>query len=69
MTTITIALNGAPRDVPGPATLDRLLAHLKLDPRSVVVEHNRTIVRRAELDRQSYTDGDTIEIVHFVGGG
>lgn len=69
MTTITIALNGAPRDVPGPATLDRLLAYLELDPRSVVVEHNRTIVRRAELDRHSYSDGDTIEIVHFVGGG
>ncbi len=35
----------------------------------VVVEHNRTIVRRPELDAVRLDNGDIIELVHFVGGG
>ena len=46
-----------------------LLAVLKLDPRSVVVEHNREIVRRLELDQHALHEGDQVELVHFVGGG
>jgi len=47
-----------------------LLALHALDPRLVVVEHNRTILR----DRDAFAsirlaDGDTVELVHFVGGG
>jgi thiamine biosynthesis protein ThiS len=47
-----------------------LLGSLRIDPRLVVVEHNRTILR----DRDTYpthglSDGDVVEIVHFVGGG
>jgi thiamine biosynthesis protein ThiS len=34
-----------------------------------VVELNRQIVRRPQLDRADLADGDTIELVHFVGGG
>jgi len=47
-----------------------LLGSLSIDPRLVVVEHNRSILR----DRDSFgslqlNDGDVVEIVHFVGGG
>jgi thiamine biosynthesis protein ThiS len=47
-----------------------LLGSLGIDPRLVVVEHNRSILR----DRDAYgsldlNDGDIVEIVHFVGGG
>lgn len=69
MTTLSLTINGSPRDVPGPATLADLLAHLALDPRQVVVELNREIVRRPELAGKSLRDGDTVELVHFVGGG
>ncbi len=65
----TISLNGDPRDVPQPCTLAGLLTHLDLDPRTVVVEHNRTIIRRDALDTVSVREGDVVEIVHFVGGG
>jgi len=34
-----------------------------------VVEHNRTIVRRTALAGVPVSSGDSIEIVHFVGGG
>ncbi len=67
--TIEIVINGAPRRVPPHATLRELLAHLELDPRLVVVEHNRQIVRRPALDGVRVAPGDAVELVHFVGGG
>jgi thiamine biosynthesis protein ThiS len=66
---IGLMLNGEPRRVPAPATLSDLLAHLGLDPRMVVVELNREIVRRPRLGEVRLEDGDRVELVHFVGGG
>ena len=51
------------------ATVEQLLAELALDPRAVVVELNREIIRRAEVAATPVNDGDVVEIVHFVGGG
>ena len=67
--TMEILLNGDRTAVPSPATLEGLLRHLGLDPRMVVVEHNRTIVRRPQLGTTPLAAGDTVELVHFVGGG
>ena len=69
MSDLAITVNGEPRRVPGPATVADLLQNLQLDPRTVVVELNRQIVRRPQLAQTSLTDGDTVELVHFVGGG
>jgi thiamine biosynthesis protein ThiS len=69
MSDLTIVVNGEPRQVPGPATLLDLLEHLGLDPRTVVVERNREIVRRPRLGDTALAEGDAIELVHFVGGG
>ena len=67
--TIDITINGERRAVAAGATLLELLASLQLDPRVVVVEHNRTIVRRPRLSGVTVAEGDSIELVHFVGGG
>jgi sulfur carrier protein len=69
MKEIEIVVNGESRRVEAPATALDLLRHLGLDPRTVVVELNRRIVRRAQLDGAELAAGDTIELVHFVGGG
>ena len=69
MTELEILVNGEPRRVPSPATASDLLHHLGLDPRTVVVEVNRKIVRRPELGETALSDGDAVELVHFVGGG
>ncbi len=69
MNELEIMVNGEPRHVPGPATAADLLRHLGLDPRTVVVELNRQIVRRPQLDDTALADGDAVELVHFVGGG
>jgi thiamine biosynthesis protein ThiS len=67
---ITLMVNGAPRELAPHSTVAGLLGSLGIDPRLVVVEHNRAILR----DRDTYithalNDGDVVEIVHFVGGG
>jgi thiamine biosynthesis protein ThiS len=67
--TITITLNGEPRRVPGDLTVGGLLGHLELNERMVVVERNREIVRRGRYAELRVVEGDTIELVHFVGGG
>ncbi len=69
MPDLAITLNGQPRNIPGPATLDDLLRELGLDARTVVVEHNRRIVRRPRLGEIRLSAGDAVELVHFVGGG
>jgi thiamine biosynthesis protein ThiS len=69
MTELEILVNGEPRRVPSPATASDLLHHLGLDPRTVVVEVNRQIVRRPQLGETALADGDAVELVHFVGGG
>jgi thiamine biosynthesis protein ThiS len=67
---MTLMVNGAPRELERNSTIAGLLGTLRIDPRLVVVEHNRSILR----DRDAYSslplnDGDVVEIVHFVGGG
>jgi sulfur carrier protein len=69
MTDLRVVVNGDERWVPGPASLLDLLARLGLDPRTVVVELNRQIVRRPRLGDTVLAEGDSVELVHFVGGG
>lgn len=67
--TIDVVINGEQRTVSSGVTLLQLLTELELDPRAVVVEHNRHIVRRPSLGDVQVASGDAIELVHFVGGG
>lgn len=69
MSQLEIIVNGESRRVPGPASVGDLLRQLGLDPRTVVVELNRQIIRRPRLDETTLADGDAVELVHFVGGG
>lgn len=64
-----LVVNGETRRFDGPLTAAGLLAALDLDPRAVVVEVNRRIVRRPELEQTALDQGDQVELVHFVGGG
>jgi sulfur carrier protein len=65
---VDVVINGERKQIRGGTLLD-LLAELELDPRAVVVEHNRKIVRRVGLGEVPVNEGDAIELVHFVGGG
>jgi len=65
---VDVVINGEHKEIRGGTLLD-VLAELELDPRAVVVEHNRKIVRRPVLNDVTVASGDAIEVVHFVGGG
>jgi thiamine biosynthesis protein ThiS len=66
---VKLTLNGDPLDVPGPVSVTALLEALAIDARRVAVEHNLVILKRAAFDQTVVREGDTIEIVNFVGGG
>jgi len=67
---IALTVNGGERRIPAGWTLADLLASLDLDARTIVVEHNGTILRdRSSFTSLELTSDDSLEIVHFVGGG
>jgi thiamine biosynthesis protein ThiS len=66
---LTVAVNGEARQVPAGSTISDLLRALALDAVRLAVEHNRRVVPRAEHAATRLHDGDTVEIVTFVGGG
>ena len=66
--TKSIILNGAPHRSAA-ATIADLVRELDLAPEKVAVERNGAIVPRSTLAEAALAEGDTLEIVHFVGGG
>ena len=64
-----LKINGEEREIADGLTVTALLEELKIRPARVVVERNREIVARETYGITRLADGDTLEIVHFVGGG
>ena len=66
---IQVAVNGEPREIPAGLSVEGLLEHLRLQPKMVVVEHNGDILRKDRYPETGVAAGDSLELVHFVGGG
>ena len=66
---IKVVINGDEKEIAAGLTVTALLESLNLHPRLVVVEHNREILDRERYSDTEVRDGDTLELVHFVGGG
>ena len=66
---IKIVVNGDERELRPGMTITDLLSDLGLHPRLIVVEHNREILDRDVFSTTPLSDGDALELVHFVGGG
>ncbi len=64
-----ITVNGERQHHRDPLTVGGLLQSLGIDPRSVVVERNLSILARTEMESETIKEGDCIEIIRFVGGG
>ena len=64
-----IKLNGEEKEIADGVTLIGLLEQLKIRSARVVVERNRDIVSRDAYSATLLREGDSLEIVHFVGGG
>jgi thiamine biosynthesis protein ThiS len=50
-------------------TLLGLLEELRIAPERVAVEINLRVIKRADVSSCTLRDGDSVEIVNFVGGG
>ena len=66
---MVITLNGERFELAEPISVAGLLARLEIDPRRVAVEHNLTILKKHTFPEVVVGEGDTLEIVNFVGGG
>ena len=66
---LRVELNGEPKELDEGTTLSKLIEQLSLAPERLAVELNRDVVRRADWPATQLSDGDRVEIVHFVGGG
>ncbi len=64
-----LTVNGEDRSFAGLSVVADLVASLGLDARKVAVERNLEIVPRSAYGATALSDGDRIEIVHFIGGG
>ncbi len=64
-----LTVNGESQDLPEGTTIRGLVETLGLGDGPVAVERNGDVVPRKEHSTTVLTAGDTLEIVHFVGGG
>jgi len=65
---IKILLNGTETDIKAQTVL-ALIEELELDVKKVAIERNLEIVPKSAYLATALSDGDRLEIVHFVGGG
>lgn len=66
---MNIIFNGKSREVQDSINIQELLDQMQLDCMQVVVEHNNIIIPRQRLAETPLNNGDTLEVIHFVGGG
>ena len=63
-----VRVNGVDLDVAG-KTVSEYLSMTNYDSRRIAVERNGDIVFKSQYDVTVIADGDSLEIVSFVGGG
>ncbi|MBR0349727.1 MAG: sulfur carrier protein ThiS [Clostridia bacterium] len=63
-----VKVNGEEFDVAG-KTIAEYLSTTNYDPKRIAVERNGDIVFKAQYNETLLQDGDSIEVVSFVGGG
>lgn len=65
-----LVINGKDHDdLPEDLTVAGLIAHLGLPERKIAVERNREVVPKSVYHETVLENHDTLEIIHFIGGG
>lgn len=65
-----IILNGQSKEFAPTIKLHNLIEEFCKDThRGVIAEINGTIIKKTQWEKQTLSDGDTIELVRFFGGG
>jgi thiamine biosynthesis protein ThiS len=66
---VIVEINGEKREFGAALSIAEMLEELGIRPGRVVVELNRRVLPRELHDSTFLSEGDRVEIVHFVGGG
>ncbi len=66
---IQVQVNGKEREVQSGLSVHELVESFDLNPLLIVVELNREILSRDQFKDVQVSEGDAVELVHFVGGG
>lgn len=66
---MTLVLNGERKEFKDGISVAGLLRNLDIEPARVAVEVNLNIIKKADYGTCILNEGDSIEIVSFVGGG
>lgn len=64
-----LTVNGQPREVDLPCSVQELLRTLSIGDRRVAVAINRNVIPRSTFASHQLTAGDRVEIIEAVGGG
>jgi len=66
---MNLTINGESKNFEASLSVEQLLGQIGLDAAKVAVERNREIVPKSGYGQTMLSDGDNLEIVHFIGGG
>ncbi|MFJ7067143.1 sulfur carrier protein ThiS [Streptomyces sp. NPDC101115] len=66
---LSVSVNGEPRALQGPLSLDALVATLTTAPSGVAAAVNETVVPRSRWAVTLLGDGDRVEVLTAVQGG
>ncbi|HEU5232497.1 MAG TPA: sulfur carrier protein ThiS [Terriglobales bacterium] len=66
---MTLTINGENRNFTSVSTVSDLVSELGMKADRVAIELNRDLLPRDRWASTQLSDGDKLEIVHFVGGG
>ncbi len=66
---IKIKINGKTKIIPENYTMQNLINNLKIPLKKVAIELNKEILNKKKLTKIKLKKDDTLEIVHFIGGG
>ena len=66
---IKITVNGKQMQVIPKFSLKSLIVKLKMPLNKIAIELNRKIIDKKRISKIQLKNGDSIEIVHFIGGG
>ncbi|MCP9946155.1 sulfur carrier protein ThiS [Streptomyces somaliensis] len=66
---VAVSVNGEPRELTAPATLDAVVAALTAAPSGVAAAVNESVVPRGRWASTVLADGDRVEVLTAVQGG
>ncbi|KOG11686.1 sulfur carrier protein ThiS [Streptomyces wedmorensis] len=66
---VSVSVNGEPRELSGPLSLDALVTSLTTARSGVAAALNETVVPRGEWASTLLADGDRVEVLTAVQGG